>query len=81
MFFIKGIIDGVSKKNIITPMSLNNRLARATLFALLMAPIPAKRTIELLPKWDPKMIGMAKFKEIKPCIAREIVRPIVAVLL
>jgi hypothetical protein len=71
----------VSRKNIITPLNLNSKLAQVTLFALLVAPMPAKRTVEQEPKCEPKIIGIARLREMSPCIAREIVKPIVAVLL
>ncbi|MBA7544012.1 hypothetical protein ES705_36357 [subsurface metagenome] len=43
--------------------------------------MPAKRTVEQEPKCEPKIMGTARSSEIKPCIAKEIVKPIVAVLL
>jgi len=52
-----------------------------TLFAPLVAPIPAKRTVVQVPKREPKIIGIARLRDISPCIAREIIKPIVAVLL
>ena len=80
-FCTRRITEGVNKKNTITPPNLNSKLAKVTLFALPEAPIPAKRTVEQEPKCEPRIIGTARFSDIKPCIAREMVKPIVAVLL